>query len=380
MHPIYVDYNATTPLRPEVFQVMEPFLREHYGNPSSFHRLGQKSRAALEDSRNLILKLLGHEEGDLFFTSSATEANNLALRGFAFKNNSGSKRKIITTAIEHLSVLKPLEDLSDKGYEVVKVLPNSDGLVTIEEIKKNINENTLMVSVMFANNETGVIQPVEELSHFLKENNIYFHVDAAQVFGKMPFDFSKLKADSIAISAHKIGGPKGVGALWVKEKKKLEPILLGGHHEQNIRPGTENLPAIVGFGEAARLSFERMDKEQEKIRCKIQCLESAVLKHIPDVFVNGQAEPRLANTSNISFLGVDTETLLILLDSNQVCASSGSACTSGSWEPSHVLEAMKLSPERIRSAIRFSIGFDTTDAEIQYLTENLPSWVEQLRK
>jgi len=369
MKNIYLDYNATSPLRPEVLTAMEPYFKDQFGNPSSFHRMGQKVRHSLEEARETIRKFLGKNDGELIFTSSATEANNLAILGLS------PKRQVLASPIEHLSVLKPLEFLKKKGVEVDWVVPSEEGEVSAHEIIKRIKPETDFVTLMAANNETGVLQPV----HQIKKNDFYFHVDAVQVFGKMKFDFSRLDADCISISAHKIGGPKGIGALWMREGLKIEPILFGGHHEKNLRPGTENLPAVIGFAKAAEVAFGELEKEEARIRTLRDWFESEILNKIADTFVNGAPTLRLPNTSNLSFVGVETETLLMKLDSEGVYASSGSACTSGSIDPSHVLLAMNLPKNRVRSAIRFSLGHGTRKEDLEYLLERLPSWIKVLR-
>lgn len=369
MKQIYLDYNATSPMRPGVLEAMQPFFCEEFGNPSSFHRLGQKSRNALEDARRQILQLLGKKNGEIIFTSSATEANNLAILGVMKKDH------VVSSAVEHLSVLKPLEYLKKHSSKISLALPDQDGVVFASQIENLLGPETTLVSLMAANNETGVLQPVHEV----RSKNCYFHVDAVQVFGKMKFDFAGLDVDFITISSHKIGGPKGIGALWVREGIKIDPILFGGHHEKNLRAGTENLPAIVGFAKAAEIAFRDMDREERRIRDLRDYLESEILAKIPDTFVNGSRKSRLLNTLNISFVGVETESMLMKLDSEGISASSGSACTSGSIDPSHVLRAMNLPQDRIRSAVRFSLGHATTREEIDYLLDHLPEWVSQLK-
>ncbi len=378
MKSIYLDYNATSPMRPEVYDAIQPFLKEQFGNPSSFHQMGQKARFALDDSRNKLMSLIGKSEGDLIFTSSATEANNLALLGMAHHKDS-FKNQIVISSIEHLSVLRPAEILASKGFEVIWVDPDDKGVVSEESIRNVVSDKTLLVSVMAANNETGVIQPIHGLADWLSSKGIFFHVDAVQVLGRMNYDFTHLNAGSISISSHKTGGPKGVGALWVKDKKKIKPLLVGGHHESNYRAGTENLTSIVGFTKAIEVALESIVNEEVRMKQLKERFESFVLKHIPDVVINGDKGMRLSNTSNLSFLGVDTEASLMFLDGHHIYVSSGSACTSGSVDPSHVLEAMKLDDARLNSAVRFSFGYGTTEEDIQYLLEVLPGWIEQLR-
>ncbi len=369
MKNIYLDYNATSPMRPEVLSAMQPYFEEHFGNPSSFHQMGQKAKIALEEARKKILGFLGKKSGELIFTSSATEANNLAILGIAKKDH------IVSSAIEHLSVLKPLEYLKKCASRISLAMPDQDGVVLASQIENLLEHETTLVSLMAANNETGVLQPVHEV----RKQNCYLHVDAVQVFGKMKFDFAALDVDFITISSHKIGGPKGIGALWVREGIKIDPILFGGHHEKNLRAGTENLPAIVGFAKAAEIAFRDMDAEEKRIRGLRDYLESEILAKIPDTFVNGSRKNRLPNTLNISFVGVETESMLMKLDSEGISASSGSACTSGSIDPSHVLQAMNIPKNRVRSAVRFSLGYGTEPADIDVLVKNLPQWVERLR-
>lgn len=373
MKNIYLDYNATSPMRPDVLTAMKPYFEEHFGNPSSFHQMGQKARVALENARKTILGVLGKKSGEIIFTSSATEANNLAILGIARKNK--SKNHIISSQIEHLSVLNPVGFLKNNGFGISLAAPDGECVVSAQVVEKFLTPETGLVSLMAANNETGVLQPVQEL----KKNGFYLHVDAVQVFGKMKYDFANLNADFITVSAHKIGGPKGIGAVWIRDGIKIDPIIFGGHHEKNLRAGTENLPAIAGFAKAAEIAFRDLDKEEARISGLRDHLESEILAKIPDTFVNGSRKNRLPNTLNISFTGVETESMLMKLDSEGISASSGSACTSGSIDPSHVLQAMKLPQNRVRSAVRFSLGYGTEPADIDVLVKNLPKWVERLR-
>ncbi|MBI4397821.1 MAG: cysteine desulfurase [Candidatus Omnitrophica bacterium] len=377
---IYLDYNATSPLRPEALEAMKPFFTEEFGNPSSFHQQGQKARYALENARERLLELLGKRSGRLVFTSSATEANNLAISGFALKNKSRAGH-FVCSAIEHPSVLRPLELLREQGMKVTVVGPNQEGIVSVESMMRAAASDTLLVSLMAANNETGTLEPVHELAQALKKTGAKFHVDAVQVFGRMKYDFSGLAADCITLSAHKIGGPKGVGALWFGEGVQLTPLLSGGHHEGNLRAGTENVPAIIGFVKAAEMAFCALEKEEARLRALCDKLAAKILSLIPEAYINGsRASYCLPNTLNVSFPGLLSESLLILLDSKGIAASSGAACTSGALEVSHVLRAMNLPEERLRSAVRFSLGPGTRDEDIEYLAQNLPGWVRQLRQ
>ncbi len=372
MKPIYLDYNATSPLRPEVLEAMKPFFTETFGNPSSFHQIGQKSRHVLEEARKTLLSFIGKRDGQIIFTSSATEANNLAIFGSRAKH-------LVSSAIEHLSVLMPLEVLKKQGAAVELAMPDENGIVSVTAIEKILRPETRLVSLMAANNETGVLQPVHELGTLLRSRGILFHVDAVQVFGRMKFDFASLEADFITFSAHKIGGPKGIGALWIREGLKIDPILSGGHHENNLRAGTENLPAIIGFVKTAEIAFQNLDREERRLKELRDKLESGILSAIPNAFINGQKSPRIPNTLNLSIPGLETESLLILLDSNGISASAGSACTSGAIDVSYVLKAMNLPEDRLRSAIRLSLGYGTASEEIDRVLKHFPAWIAQLR-
>ncbi|MCS7253582.1 MAG: cysteine desulfurase NifS [Armatimonadota bacterium] len=380
MRFVYLDYNATTPLDERVLEAMMPYLKEQYGNPSSIYRFAQNARKAVEDARAKVATLLNASEREIVFTGGGTEANNYAIKGFAFANRHKGNH-IITSQIEHHAVLNVCKYLEERhGFEVTYVPVDSYGVVDVDAVREAIRDDTILITIMHANNETGVLQPVEEIAKLAKERGICFHTDAIQVAGKMRVDVQALGVDLLSISAHKFYGPKGVGALFIRKGVRIDPLIHGGHQEMGKRAGTENVAGIVGLAEAFALAHEGMEEEWEREKRLRDKLERGILERIPDVIVNGHPEKRLANTLNIVVKYVEGEAMLLSMDVEGICASSGSACTSGSLEPSHVLTAMGIPHELAHGSLRFSLGRFTTEEDIDYVLDVLPKVVERLRE
>jgi len=378
----YLDYNATTPVDPAVLEAMLPFLADTFGNASSIHSAGQRARAAVDRARDSVAALLGAKSSEIVFTSGGTEADNLAILGLisavALKS-AGTRRHIVTSTIEHHAVLNSCQALEEQGVEVTYVPVGSTGVVDPNEIRRSLRPETVLITVMHANNELGTIQPVEEIGRIASEADVYFHSDAVQSAGKLPFSVNQLGVDLLSISAHKIYGPKGVGALYVRTGTPLSPQFHGGHHERDRRPGTENVPGIVGFGKAAELALANLAAEPQRIGALRDRLERAILDSISSVRVNGDVARRVANTTNLSFAAAGGEAMLIALDLIGVACSTGAACSSGAVEPSHVLLAIGLSPDEARSSLRFSLGRQTTSEEVEFAIAAIPEVVERLR-
>jgi len=382
----YFDYNATTPVDPAVLDAMLPFLAENFGNASSIHSSGQRARAAVDRARESAAALLGAKPSEIVFTSGGTEADNLAVFGLtgnlvaaAAGNSAGSRAHVITTMIEHHAILNSCQALAQQGIEVTFVPVGSSGVVDPDDIRRALRPGTLLISIMHVNNELGTIQPVEEIGRIAAEADVYFHCDAVQSAGKLPLDVNSLGVDLLSISAHKIYGPKGVGALYVRSGTPLAPQFHGGHHERDRRPGTENVPGIVGFGKAAELALANLRSEPQRVAALRDHLERAILDSVASVRVNGDSARRVFNTTNLSFDAAGGEALLIALDLLGVECSTGAACSSGAVEPSHVLLAIGLSPDEARSSLRFSLGRQTTAEEIDYAIAAIPQVVERLR-
>jgi cysteine desulfurase len=376
---IYLDHNATTPVDARVLEAMLPYFGGQFGNASSIHSAGQQARGAVDRARESVAALLGASPAEIVFTGGGTEADNLALLGLVAAIPSRAGKHVITTAIEHHAVLNACQELERRGIEVTYVRTGWDGVVDPGDIRRAITPETILIGVMHANNEIGTIQPVEEIGRIAAEADVYFHCDAVQSAGKLPVDVNQIGADLLAISAHKIYGPKGVGALYVRAGTPLEPLLFGGHHERDRRPGTENVPGIVGLGKAAELARMHLDQEAQRIAALRDRLETALLDSIPRARVNGNRVRRVSNTSNITFDGAGGEALLIALDLQEVACSTGAACSSGSVEPSHVLTAIGLSDHEARSTLRFSLGRGTTSEEIDAVIQVIPRVVERIR-
>lgn len=380
MRLVYLDYNATTPIDMRVLEAMMPYLTDQYGNPSSIYRFAQNARKAVEDARAKVAALLSASEREIIFTGGGTEANNYAIKGVAFANRHKGNH-IITSQIEHHAVLNVCKYLEERhGFEVTYVPVDSYGVVCVDAVREAIRDDTILISVMYANNETGVIQPIDEIARIAKERGIYFHTDAIQVAGKMKIDVQALGVDLLSISAHKFYGPKGVGALYIRRGVRIDPLIHGGHQEMGRRAGTENVAGIVGLAEAFALAHENMEQEWEREKYLRDKLERGILECIPDVVVNGHPEKRLANTLNVIIKYVEGEAMLLSMDAEGICASSGSACTSGSLEPSHVLTAMGIPHELAHGSLRFSLGRFTAEEDIDYVLEVLPRVVSRLRE
>lgn len=377
MKKVYLDYAATTPVAQEVLEAMMPFFSEKFGNASSLHAYGQEARNALENARKKIASFINARPAEIIFTSGGTESNNLAIKGIAFANKDKGKH-IITSKIEHAAVLEPCKWLEKQGFKVTYVPVDPEGLVNPEDVEKAITEETILVSIMHANNEIGTIQPIQEIGKICKKHKVYFHTDAVQSFGKLEIDVKKMNIDLLSASAHKIYGPKGIGLLYVNKDVKIQPIQHGGGHENGLRSGTENVAGIVGFAKAVELMQKLGKKEQErekKLRDKI----IDRLLEIKGTRLNGSRENRLYNNINISFKGIEGEALLIRLDQKGFAVSTGSACSSKSLEPSHVLTALGLKPEEAHGSLRITLGRYTTEQDIDNLLDILPKIVKSLR-
>ena len=375
----YFDYNATTPVHPEVVQAVARALAETFGNASSVHGFGQQAKAALDDARASVAELIGADAAEIVFTAGGTESDNFALRGAAEAQEARKRRRIVTAAIEHEAVLNTCRHLGRRGYECTILPVTTQGVVTPEALSTVMADDVAVVSVMHANNEIGTVQPIEELAKIAHAQGALFHTDAVQSAGKISLDVRSLGVDLLSLSGHKFYGPKGSGALWIRRGVRLAPILTGGRHERNRRAGTENVPGLIGLGVAARLAKSAMAHEGIRRSAMRDRLERLVLERVPRTTVNGAGAPRVPNTTNISFDGVEAESLLIALDLEGIAVSTGSACSSGTLEPSHVLKAMNLPAGRAQNAIRFSLGSGNTDEEIDRLVDVLPPIVEKLR-
>ena len=376
--PIYLDYNSTTPVDRAVLEAMLPYFADSFGNASSIHSAGQRGRAAVDAARESVAALIGAKPAEIVFTSGGTEADNLALFGAVAASNQ-TRKHIITTAIEHHAVLNAAQALEKQGVEVTFVPVGASGIVDPEDIRRALRPESILISVMHANNEIGTIQPIEEIGRIAAEAEVYFHSDAVQSAGKLPLDVNRLGVDFLSLSAHKIYGPKGVGALYVRAGTPLEPQFYGGHHERDQRPGTENVPGIVGLGKAAELANENLTGDVLQLAILRDRLERALVGSLPSVRINGDAKWRIPNTTNLAFAGASGESLVIALDLQGVACSTGAACSSGAVEPSHVLLAIGLSPDDARSSLRFSLGRTTTSDEIESAIEIIPAAVERLR-
>jgi cysteine desulfurase len=380
---VYLDHNATTPVDPAVLDAMLPFFSEAYGNASSIHSSGQRARAAVDAARESVARLISAKPAEIVFTSGGTEADNLALHGLAPGAPLPNARPhVITSAIEHHAVLNAAQALEKRGFAVTFVAVSGSGVIDPDAVRSAIRPETFLISVMHANNELGTLQPIEEIGRIAAEADIHFHTDAVQSAGKLPLDVNRLSADLLTLSAHKIYGPKGVGALYVRAGTPVAPQMFGGHHERDRRPGTENVPGIVGFGRAAELARKNLEVSSdttariEQLRDK---LEQGILAAVPGTRVNGDPHRRVSNTTNISFDGVAGEAFVIALDLLGISVSTGAACSSGAIEPSHVLLGLGLTEEQAHSSIRFSLGRTNTAAEIDHTISAVKSAVERIR-
>ena len=376
---IYLDHNATTPVDPRVVDAVTGVLRDQFGNASSVHTFGQAAKSCVDDARSAVATLLGGRPQEIVFTSGGTEADNLAIRGVADAHVSTSRRHLIASAIEHEAVLNTFKALARRGWTTSLLPVDSTGIVDPAALESAITDDTALVSVMHANNEIGTIQPIPELAAIANRHGALFHSDAVQSVGKVPVAVDDLHVDFLSLSGHKFNGPKGIGALWVRRGSRLTATATGGRQERNRRAGTENVPGIVGLGEAARLATEKLATEDARVGLLRDRLEAGILTVVPGTVVNGDCEHRVPNTTNISFDRVEAESLLIALDLEGIAVSTGSACSSGALEPSHVLRAMGFSPHRTQNAIRFSLGMANTADQIDRVVAVLPRVVEKLR-
>ncbi len=375
MHRVYLDNNATTPVLPAVFEAMRPYFGERFGNASSIHHHGQETRAAVEDARESVAQLLGCTDAEIVFTSGGTESDNLAVAGWVAAGD-----HVITSSVEHHAVLHACKHLETIGCEVTILPVDGRGLIDPGDVRRALRPNTKLVSVMMANNETGVLQPVEEIGKIASEAKVLFHTDAVQAAAKVAIDVRQIGCDALSISGHKIHAPQGVGALYVKKGTRIQPLFHGGRHERSRRAGTENVPGIVALGKAAEIAKQALDRgDDKKMATMRDRLERGILARVDEARVNGEGAQRVPNTTNIRFDHIEGESLVIALDLKGLAVSTGAACSSGAIEPSHVLIAMGLLPDQARSSIRFSLGKQTTDAEIDLALALVPEAVARLR-
>ena len=377
MKTVYVDNNATTKVAPEVLEAMLPYFSELYGNPSSMHFFGGQVEKKVNGAREKVADLLGAESSEIVFTSCGTESDNAAI--FGTLDAYPEKRHFITSRVEHPAINNLCAYLSRKGYRVTELSVNREGQLDLDELKESITDETTLVTIMYANNETGVIFPIEEIGEIVKARGIPFHTDAVQAAGKIPLNMKKSTIDMLSISGHKLHAPKGIGVLYIRKGTKFSPFLIGGHQEKGRRGGTENVPYIIGLGEACELAKKHLDEENTRVRALRDYLEKKLLEKIPNTLVNGDRVNRLPNTSSASFEYVEGESILLLLSDLGICASSGSACTSGSLEPSHVLRAMGIPFTAAHGSIRFSLSIYNTKEEMDYIIEHLPPIIQRLR-
>jgi len=378
MKVIYADNNATTQVAPEVLEEMVPYFHDLYGNPSSMHSFGGQVAGELKEARERVARLIGATPDEILFTSCGTESDNTAIR--AAMASHPHKKHIVTTRVEHPAVKNLCEHLGGHGYRVTFLPVDRQGRLDLEHLHKALSNDTAIVTIMWANNETGVLFPVDEIAQLVRERGIVFHTDAVQAVGKIPIDVEQIPVDMLSLSGHKLHAPKGIGALYVRKGTKFSPFLIGGHQERGRRGGTENVASIVGLGKACELALEHLEEENERVKLLRDKLENAILKGIPNAMVNGDREHRLPNTTSISFEYVEGEAVLLMMNEFGICASSGSACTSGSLEPSHVLRAMGVPFTAAHGSIRFSLSIYNTEEEIHFIVEKLPSIIERLRE
>jgi len=375
---IYMDHNATTPVRPEVLEAMLPFYGPVYGNASSLHGFGREAKDGLERAREQVAKVLGAKPDEVCFTGGGTEADNLAVKGMAWANRDRGDH-LITSQVEHHAVFNTCEYLEKQGFKVTYLPVDSEGRVDPGDVEKAITKETLLVSIMQANNETGTVQPIAEIGRIARKRGVYFHTDAVQAFTKLPTRVDELGVDLLSLSGHKIYGPKGVGCLYIRKGTKLDPLVHGGHHERSHRAGTENVPGIVGLGKAAELGAGEMNEEAKKLATLRDRLQEGILARIPEVRVNARNARRLPGTLSVCFNYVEGESILLGLDLKGIAASSGSACSSGAIEPSHVLTAMGVPPEEARGSVRFSLGRQNTEQEVDRVVGELGAILARLR-
>jgi cysteine desulfurase len=385
MNRVYLDYNATTPVEPEVLDAMLPYFSGDFGNAASIHTFGQKARAAVETAREQVAGLIGARPQEIVFTSGGTESDNHAIFGIvaqpilAARPGENSKH-VITTAIEHEAVLNACEALEKEGVAITYLKVDREGRIDLEELRQSLRPETVLITMMHANNELGTIQPLEEVGRIAAEADVYFHTDAVQSAGKVAIDLNELQVDLLSLSGHKFYAPKGIGALYVRGGTRLRQLLYGGHHQRGFRPGTENVAGIVGLGKAAEVARKLLKEDATRVSALRDKLQQGLLQRVPQSRVNGGASPRTPNTTNIIFPGIEGEALLIALDLKGLACSTGAACSSGAVEPSHVLTAIGLPPEDARASLRFSLGRHTTSADIDFALSVVPAAVAQLRE
>lgn len=375
---VYADNAATTQIAPQVLEAMLPYLKEQYGNPSTLYRLGRESKIAMEKARSQVAQVIGARPEEIFFTGSGTESDNMALKGVLYGPAAKGKKGLITTKIEHHAILHTAQALEKEGFQVTFLDVDSNGLVDLEQLERAIGPDTALVSVMAANNEVGTIQPVAEIGAICRRHGVLFHTDAVQAFGHMPIDVDEMQIDLLSLSAHKINGPKGVGALYIRKGLRLRPVIEGGGQEQNRRSGTENVAGIVGLGAAAQLAMETMEEEASRLQKLAQKLTEGVLR-IPEVISTGHPVQRLPGACSFAIAAIEGESLVLYLDMEGICASTGSACSTGSLDPSHVLTAIGLSHETSHGSLRLTLGRFNTEQDVDYILEKLPQVVDRLR-
>jgi len=378
MKTIYFDNNATTQVAPEVFEEIKPYFADLYGNPSSMHTFGGQVGIKIRQAREKVAALLGCDPAEIIFTGCGTEGDNTAIKGTLAAHP--NRRKIITTRVEHPAVLSVCRDFENLGYLIVELSVDKKGRLDLAELESHLDDNTAIVTIMYANNETGVVFPIEKIAEMVKSKGIIFHTDAVQAVGKIPINLSTSNIDLLSISGHKLHAPKGVGVLYVRKGTRLTPFMLGGHQEGGRRAGTENVPGIIGLGKACELAMQNFEQENKKVKFLRDKLEKGIISKCSDCMVNGDEENRLPNTANISFEFIEGESILLMLDRFGICASSGSACTSGSLEPSHVLRAMGIPYTAAHGSIRFSLSRYNTEQEVDFTIEKIPPIISRLRE
>ena len=389
MNRVYLDYNATTPVAPEVLDAMLPYFCADFGNASSIHTFGQNARAAVEAAREQVAALIGARAQEIFFTSGGTESDNHAIFGIVSSSSTSSsslasppstRPHIITSFVEHEAVLNACQALEKQGVDVTYLHVDQDGSVDLEDLRAALRKETVLITIMHANNELGTVQPLEEIGRVAKQADVYFHTDAVQSAGKIPIDVARFQLDLLSLSGHKLYGPKGIGVLYVRGGTRLKQLLYGGHHQRGVRPGTENVAGIVGLGKAAEIARHSLANDAKRLTALRDQLEHGLLRRVPHSRINGGHAVRTPNTANLVFPGVEGEALLIALDLRGLACSTGAACSSGAVEPSHVLTAIGLPAEEARASLRFSLGRHTTQADIDFAMQVIPAVVAQLRQ
>lgn len=376
---VYADNAATTAVAPEVLAKMTPYFSEQFGNASTLYKLGQESRRAMEQARAQVAAVINADPKEVFFVGSGTEADNMALRGLMYSKQAKGRKHLITTKFEHHAVLHTAQALEAEGFHVTYLPVDRNGMISLSQLEEAIGEDTALVSIMAANNEIGSVQPIAEIGALCKRRGVFFHTDAVQAYGHVPLDVKAMGIDLLSLSAHKIRGPKGVGAIYIRSGILLQPVITGGGQEKNRRSGTENVPGIVGLGEAARLVHEHMAEETARVGALSRRLQEGVLARIPQAMLTGHPEQRLPGTSSFVFPAVEGESLVLMLDAQGICAATGSACSTGSLDPSHVLMSIGLTHEVAHGSLRLSLNENNTDEDVDYILEKLPPIIQRLR-